>query len=350
MKNKNFYKIGMIYFIAMIGVATLFVLGYFGLFENDIISTILIQAVVMFAIPLLLYTILVSKNLKTTFHDVGFKKISFKSVIIAILLGVVLYFLNSFVATVFGSIISLMGFENLSSGTTVTLDYAFLIKDFILTAVMPGIFEEFLHRGIMLHAGTKATRNPRYCLIVSSILFGLMHLNISQFFYASILGVLMGFVALKSDSIYPSMIIHFMNNFLNSYFVYGAVLNWPLARAVNVLRNLLFGNVMFCILALTIGTCLLIVLYIYLVKIISNERVKRDMKKLIAALELNKLTLPEAQEKINQANIMLKEINTTEFAKLKNETKFNFADNVFIISSYVLGGLVTIFSFVGGLL
>ncbi len=348
MKNKNFQKIGIIYFVAMVLIATIFMLGYFGVLTNDILTTFLIQVVVMFAVPLVLYTAFVSKNVKTTFADAGFKKISFKTVLISLLLGVVLYFINSYVASAFSTILSLFGYENLASSTTVKLNYAFLIKDFILTAVMPGIFEEFLHRGILLNAGRKATGNTRYCLIISSILFGLMHLNINQFFYAAILGALMGFVAIKADSIYPTIIIHFMNNFLNSYFLYGVYLNWPFARFVNTLRNVLFGNALVFILTASIGVILLILLYFYLVKIIANERVKRDVKKLLLALELNNLTIVEAQAKIEQANIMLNELQQAK--TLKNTSKFNFYDNVFIIACYVLGGLITLGSFIGGII
>jgi membrane protease YdiL (CAAX protease family) len=74
------------------------------------------------------------------------------------MLGFVLYLLNTFVADIFASIISLFGYEKISSPSTVTLDHAFLLKELILTCILPGVCEEFLHRGIMLFAGKKVRK------------------------------------------------------------------------------------------------------------------------------------------------------------------------------------------------
>ena len=340
----------MIYFVAMLCVAVIFVLGYLGLLQNDILSSFLIQIIVMFAIPMLMYTFLVSKNFKKTFTDAGFNKISGTMIGISILLGVVLYFINSFVADVFASLISLFGYESIGTTTTVTLDYAYLLKDFVLSAILPGICEEFLHRGIMLHAGKKAG-NPRYVLIISSILFGLMHLNINQFFYAAILGLLMGYVALVSNSIFPSMIIHFMNNFLSSYFVYGYYLNWPFAVAVNNLKAFLMSNIFVFITTCTILVILLVIAYIYLTRWMIKERARRDVKKIIEYLELNSLPIAEAQEKINQANLLLRQSKMMNLkTNVPGGTKFSFTDNIFVISSFILGGLITICSFIWGVI
>ena len=68
MKNKNYFKINFIYFVAIILVAIVFVLGYLGVLQNDILTSFLIQIVVMFAIPLLMYSLLMKKNLKESLH------------------------------------------------------------------------------------------------------------------------------------------------------------------------------------------------------------------------------------------------------------------------------------------
>lgn len=334
----------------MILVALIFVLGYLGLLQNEYISTFLIQIMVMFAIPMLLYTLFVSKSFKQTFKDTGFKKISARMIGIAILLGIVLYFINNFVAQFFSSLISLFGYENLTQTTTVPFSYELLFREFLLSCVLPGICEEFLHRGIMLFAGKKCG-NTRYVLIISSILFGLMHLNINQFFYATILGFLMGYVAIVADSIYPSIIIHFLNNFLNTYFYYGYYLNWPFATLVNDLQALIASNIFVFIIVNTILVCLLIVLYLYLTRSLAKERVRYDVKKIISCLEIDNLPLEQAQAKINQANEILQK---SESLKFKNTVtgggKFSFLSQVFLISSLVLGSLITISTFVWGII
>ena len=59
----------------MLSVAVIFVLGYLGIITDSYLSTFLIQGVVMLAMPVILYSLFVSKNVKQTFSDFGFKKI-----------------------------------------------------------------------------------------------------------------------------------------------------------------------------------------------------------------------------------------------------------------------------------
>lgn len=347
MKNKNITFINLIYFLSIVSVAVVFVLGSFGIIQNDFVSSFLIQCVILFGVPLLLYTLLVSKNLKQTFADTGFKAISGKMLLISILLGVVLYVINSFVATTFASIISFLGYETVKLGySTQTINYLQLLKELVLSCVLPGLCEEFLHRGIMLHANKKQT-NPRYALIVSSLLFGLMHLNINQFFYASILGALIGYVALASDSIIPGMIIHFMNNALSSYFYYGARLNWPLATFVNEFENLLASSFWLFVSFVSLFVLLLVWAYKYLTREIAKERGKMEIVKIVKYLKSNNLTIEQAQEKISQINTVLKH---SYILNSSAKTKQSFSSKVFLICSFVLGGLVTLCSFIWGLI
>ena len=345
MKNKNIFKINIIYFVAITLVAIVFLLGYLGILNNDILMSLLIQVVVMLAIPLLMYSLLTKKNFKVTFNDCGLKKISSKMISISIILGFVLYFINNFVADAFYGIISLFGYENLSSTTTSSFSYGLLLKELILSCILPGFCEEFLHRGLLLHAGKKHS-NPKYCLIISSILFGLMHLNIRQFFYASILGFLMGYVSLAADSIVPSIIIHFMNNFLSNYFYYGTYLEWPLAKFVNFVTNVFSSNVFMFIVTSSIAIIVLFLCYNYLTKLMLKERAKRDIKAIVQALQMEKLSIVQAQIKFNEVNKLLKFKSIQE----QKERKFSFNENIFLIASFVLGTLITISSFIWGVI
>ena len=101
-----------------------------------------------------------------------------------------------------------------------------LLIALILTAVLPAICEEFLHRGILLNGLIKQF-GVRRAILWSSILFGLMHMNVGQFFYATILGWFMAVAALASGSLWGSVIVHFTNNALATYFGYAEELNLP---------------------------------------------------------------------------------------------------------------------------
>lgn len=334
----------------MLSVAGIFALGYLGILQNDWLSSFLIQIVVMFALPMLMYTLIVSKSFKKTFKDTGFKKISGRMIATAFLLGIILYLINNFVANVFSGIISFFGYESLSSTKTIQLNYSLLLKEFLLSAILPAICEEFLHRGILLFSGKK-TGNTRYALIISSILFGLIHLNINQFFYAAILGYLMGYVTIISDSIYPAIIIHFCNNFLSSFFYYGYYMNWPFARFYNgIITAIYSSNIFVFVLITSFGIIGLLWLYTYLTKRMLILRAKMDVEKVIKELELNDLPIEIAQEKINQANKILQHTEENHKNESKPTTKYTYFDKIFMLSSFVLGALITISTFIWGVI
>lgn len=76
--------------------------------------------------------------------------------------------------------------------------------------VVAPIFEELLCRGVILR--TLQRYNTRFAIIVSSIIFGLLHMNIIQGLPAFAIGLVFAYVSVKANSVIPSMIMHFINN------------------------------------------------------------------------------------------------------------------------------------------
>ena len=90
----------------------------------------------------------------------------------------------------------------------------------ILTAAItlgPGIGEELLFRGLLLRSFLSGMA-PWLALLFSSILFGAIHLNILQGVGAGLIGIYLGFVALRTGSILPAMAAHALNNFICALF------------------------------------------------------------------------------------------------------------------------------------
>ena len=79
------------------------------------------------------------------------------------------------------------------------------------TAVVPAFAEEFAFRGILM--GTLRKYGDAFAILASSVMFGAMHGNTTQIVFAFILGLIFAFVDCKANSIVPSIIIHFLNNF-----------------------------------------------------------------------------------------------------------------------------------------
>lgn len=67
--------------------------------------------------------------------------------------------------------------------------------------------------------------SPAMAVLMSALLFGLMHGNVDQLFFAFLLGIVLAVVVLVTDSIWASAFIHFFNNAAAS------VLNYFLASS-----------------------------------------------------------------------------------------------------------------------
>lgn len=80
-------------------------------------------------------------------------------------------------------------------------------------AAAPALFEEFLFRGAIM--GSLLKYGKAFAIFTSSIIFGLIHGNLVQIPFAFMVGLVLGFVALETNSIWTSVIIHFLNNLLS---------------------------------------------------------------------------------------------------------------------------------------
>lgn len=78
-------------------------------------------------------------------------------------------------------------------------------------AVLPPVCEELAFRGIV-YGGYRRDCRPVGAVIMSALLFGLMHGNINQFAYAFIIGIAMALLAEATGSIFPTMLMHFLIN------------------------------------------------------------------------------------------------------------------------------------------
>ncbi len=88
--------------------------------------------------------------------------------------------------------------------------WAQIVMMVFTTAIVPALCEEFLFRGAILSNLVPYGRGT--AILFSSLLFGLMHQNIFQIIYTTVLGVVLGYVYVKTKSIWCCVLIHFFNN------------------------------------------------------------------------------------------------------------------------------------------
>ena len=95
--------------------------------------------------------------------------------------------------------------------------FGFLLS-LIATAVVPPLVEEFACRGIILGALRKY--GDGFGVLTSAILFGLMHGNFDQMPFAFMVGLVLGYIVVKTGSLWIAVAVHAANNFISVAFEY----------------------------------------------------------------------------------------------------------------------------------
>ena len=93
-----------------------------------------------------------------------------------------------------------------------------LIIYIIYSVILAPITEEILFRGMILK--NLSVVNKKFAIIFSSFLFGLFHENFPQMITATLIGILLAYVAVKSDSILIPIGLHIFNNVSNEIISY----------------------------------------------------------------------------------------------------------------------------------
>lgn len=121
-------------------------------------------------------------------------------------------------SSVFAVLLILIGI----SGSTFTIPEMSDPKDSILATIfnigyaclIGPILEEIIFRGLLLKQLERF--GAMTAIIVSSVMFGMMHLNPMQFPGACLIGLVLGYLTVKTHSIYPAIIVHIVNNSLRT--------------------------------------------------------------------------------------------------------------------------------------
>ena len=182
-----------------------------GFFENSVVA-LLIGTLPMYVISLpILYLIVrkmpIRKREKSNLSASEFCVLFLVSQTISTVGNLMGNYLNTFFSVILGKEID---------NTTIDLILKCPpILVFALVVVVGPIIEEFIFRKLLIDRISKY--GEVLAIVISSVAFGLFHGNFYQFFYASFLGLIFGYVYVKTGKwIYPAM-LHILFNFIGSF-------------------------------------------------------------------------------------------------------------------------------------
>lgn len=86
-----------------------------------------------------------------------------------------------------------------------------LLLELISTALLTGIVEEIVFRGMILKY-LKRVIHPAVAVVISSLVFALGHPTLIALIYSAVLGIIFGALYVKFNSVVPSIIVHVFFN------------------------------------------------------------------------------------------------------------------------------------------
>lgn len=158
---------------------------------------------VLILIPTLIY--LGVKNINP-YSYLRFHKISLGSILLLIIFGYLLIPITSFISMLSMTMVDNKIAESIQGMVGQNTFFAGLC----IMAIVPAVFEEIVYRGFFFREYRE--QNVLRGMILSSLLFGCMHMNVNQFSYAFILGMVFVLVVEATNSVVSTIILHFILN------------------------------------------------------------------------------------------------------------------------------------------
>ena len=155
--------------------------------------------------------ILLSIYIKTDFKKVySINKLSITEIIGAICLWAGTYMITTLISSILVQWFP-DGLEELAKAQYELMKENSLWVNLLVIALLPAICEETLFRGFLLSAFTNE-KYPARGILLTGILFGIMHISLIKLLPITILGIAIAYAVYKTKSIFAGMLIHFLNN------------------------------------------------------------------------------------------------------------------------------------------
>lgn len=112
----------------------------------------------------------------------------------------------------------------------------------VLVAVLPAICEEFFCRGFLSHC-FRGLKKDWLIIFLTGLAFGVMHLDLYTLFPSTVIGLLLGYLAIKTHSLVIPMLLHFINNSFTVVFAFVGASESTSEEAGDFLETLNLGQI-----------------------------------------------------------------------------------------------------------
>lgn len=127
-------------------------------------------------------------------------------------IGIFIQAITGILYAIVSSVLEAGGIQDYSSDIDSFSSVKGIIVTGLYTCLIAPVTEEILYRGFVLKNLSRVSQ--RFGILASAVLFGLAHENIAQFLLALPAGIFMARIAIKHNSLIPSMLVHMTVNTL----------------------------------------------------------------------------------------------------------------------------------------
>ena len=137
----------------------------------------------------------------------GFRRIPARQWVLLLVLTIAFLWIASYI-----NAISMLFVQN---RTAASLEGAgqYLLQSVLVFAVFPAVAEEILFRGYIF----RSIENKNMAVILSALMFALLHMNFNQMSYAFVMGLLFAVVVRETGNLSVSVVIHLLFNSYNIF-------------------------------------------------------------------------------------------------------------------------------------
>ena len=185
-------------------------LQYTGIYQLSMTGNLVISSGI-FWVPSLLFLFFTKTN------PVSFLRI--KKIKISTVFKVLLFTIAAFPITSFLNAFTLLFTDNaILSISDEILKLPFIVAFFFMAVYGP-VSEELAFRGVIFHSYKESGSRVK-AILLSAFLFGMAHMNLNQFVYAFVLGILMALLFEATGSIVSAVVFHILFNSTSVFNLY----------------------------------------------------------------------------------------------------------------------------------
>lgn len=206
----NYLLLALIPIVFQIIIVNIMVLCHVN-FLNDLNVQTIIGTLTNYFLILPVFIFLMRKIESTKLDK---ESLSIKEILIYICIAMTLMWIGNIIGSIITSIIGFSMTNEITNPVEEMIQNSSIYINLIVISILAPIFEEIFFRKLLIDRTIKY--GATLSILLSALMFALFHGNLSQFFYAFLLGLLFAFVYIKTGRITYSIILHAVVNFYGS--------------------------------------------------------------------------------------------------------------------------------------